>query len=140
MKQNIVNIKLGGVESDEKNVMHSEISTSTMVQSKIREHLRSIHTSERLHERKVSYTSLPKMSIFNDTGEKPHKCVACSKIFSQKSVLTSHMQIHTGEKPHKCSVCCKNFLRKITLINHDEAYWREASQMYCLQQTLSAKV
>ena len=55
------------------------------------------------------------------TVDKPHKCDACGKLFSDKSNLTKHILAHTGDKPHSCGVCGKLFTLKASLtrqINH----------------------
>ena len=41
------------------------------------------------------------------TGEKPHKCSECVKVFASRQGLKQHSYIHTAEKPHKCNQCGK---------------------------------
>ncbi|RZB40109.1 zf-H2C2 2 domain containing protein [Asbolus verrucosus] len=54
-------------------------------------------------------------------SEKPHKCVVCSKAFSQSSNLITHMRKHTGYKPFSCGLCDKAFQRKVDLRRHRES-------------------
>ncbi|GBP85228.1 Zinc finger protein sens [Eumeta japonica] len=53
--------------------------------------------------------------------EKPHKCVVCSKAFSQSSNLITHMRKHTGYKPFSCGLCDKAFQRKVDLRRHRDS-------------------
>ncbi|EUC66672.1 zinc finger-like protein, putative [Rhizoctonia solani AG-3 Rhs1AP] len=39
-------------------------------------------------------------------NDKPHPCKECGKSFSQKTALTTHMNIHTGRRPHLCRKGC----------------------------------
>ena len=47
------------------------------------------------------------------TGDRPHQCIHCEKVFAWEGTLVMHMRIHTGEKPHQCSHCEKAFDKKI---------------------------
>jgi len=35
------------------------------------------------------------------SGERPYKCVYCSKAFTASSILRTHIRQHSGEKPFK---------------------------------------
>ncbi|XP_033099024.1 PR domain zinc finger protein 14-like [Anneissia japonica] len=43
------------------------------------------------------------------SGERPYKCVYCSKAFTASSILRTHIRQHSGEKPFKCKHCLKSF-------------------------------
>ena len=58
---------------------------------------------------------------FSFSGEKPHKCVVCGKVFSQSSNLITHMRKHSGYKPFACGICEKRFQRKVDLRRHRDS-------------------
>ncbi|XP_041664494.1 zinc finger protein 37-like [Cheilinus undulatus] len=50
--------------------------------------------------------------------EEPFNCPECEKKFNQKITRNIHMLVHTGEKPYNCSECNKKFNQKFHLITH----------------------
>jgi hypothetical protein len=53
------------------------------------------------------------------SGIKPHTCVTCSKSFTTKSYLTTHVAtVHGGERRHQCGTCHKLFSTKGNLTVH----------------------
>nr|CAD7447875.1 unnamed protein product [Timema bartmani] len=57
-----------------------------------------------------------KLTTFADDADSA--CPVCSKIFSNKNHLNSHIKLHSGIKPHKCETCTKSFARKGDLAIH----------------------
>ncbi|XP_042306544.1 zinc finger and SCAN domain-containing protein 30-like [Sceloporus undulatus] len=75
------------------------------------------------------------------TGEAPHRCGECGKIFIHQRSLHTHQRLHTGEKLYECSECGKKFLSKSKLVRHQRLHtgerpykcaycWRSFSQSY----------
>lgn len=48
----------------------------------------------------------------------PYPCDFCSRRFSKKSTLMSHMVSHQTERPHGCNLCGARYRRKCDLVNH----------------------
>jgi len=59
-----------------------------------------------------------KSHICVHTGIKPYNCDKCSKSFSSKHQLKIHIHVHTGVKPYKCDSCQKTFATKQHLQTH----------------------
>ncbi|XP_061620904.1 zinc finger protein 84-like [Phyllopteryx taeniolatus] len=76
------------------------------------------HTGKKPHSSFRDHSASINGKKTNNGGEKPFKCSMCSKIFSTKQTMKTHMRIHTGEKPFACSVCDARFTQKISLTHH----------------------
>lgn len=59
------------------------------------------------------------------TRERPYSCEACGSAFSQASHLQDHQRLHTGEKPFKCDACGKSFSRNSHLRSHQRVHTGE---------------
>ncbi|KAI8519694.1 Sal-like protein 1 [Branchiostoma belcheri] len=56
------------------------------------------------------------------TGERPYKCRICSRAFTTKGNLKTHLGVHRAKPPlrilHKCPVCHKEFTNSLVLQQH----------------------
>ncbi|GFN77525.1 Zinc finger protein 233 [Plakobranchus ocellatus] len=65
------------------------------------------------------------------TGQKLFKCDVCGKGFMENHHLTRHNKIHTGEKPYKCDVCGKAFVEKSYISEHKRRVHARKSPHKC---------
>ncbi|BES87585.1 Zinc finger, C2H2 type [Nesidiocoris tenuis] len=49
---------------------------------------------------------------------KPYKCNQCSKTFANSSYLSQHTRIHLGIKPYRCEICQRKFTQLSHLQQH----------------------
>ena len=101
-------------------------------QSSNSENLMLVASGEKPHkcnicEKLFTQSRYLKRHMLKHTDQKPHKCDICGKQFAYPSMLKQHMLTHTGEKPYKCGICDKKFTRSWTLYQHMELHTGEKS-------------
>lgn len=52
------------------------------------------------------------------TGERPYKCIQCSRGFASSGVLKAHIRTHSGLKAYKCLMCDTTFTTSGSLRRH----------------------
>ena len=58
------------------------------------------------------------MKKVEPTLKDPNQCAVCKKVLSCKSALQMHYRTHTGSRPFKCKICSRAFTTKGNLKTH----------------------
>ena len=51
-------------------------------------------------------------------------CKICSRMFTHKGNLMSHIRLHTKEKPFSCNICLRAFARKQNCYTHIDTHFK----------------
>ncbi|XP_049643621.1 zinc finger protein 419-like [Suncus etruscus] len=78
------------------------------------------------------------------TGDKPHACRECGKLFRHTSTFREHQKLHSGKRLFQCSDCGKAFLHKRSFLEHQRIHTgekplecRECGKFYRHRSTLT---
>lgn len=69
-------------------------------------------------QKKLVKSFLMTFDIFFFIGEKPFKCLQCTRSFVSSGVLKAHIRTHTGLKAYKCLICDSTFTTNGSLKRH----------------------
>lgn len=94
------------------------------ISAQLTKHIKFVHTADQILVKSECPVCGKMVKHLNHhmtihSGEKPHKCSFCEKIFRMHWVLKNHERTHTGEKPYYCQFCSATFSNRSTLVKHE---------------------
>ncbi|GIX89557.1 hypothetical protein CDAR_453631 [Caerostris darwini] len=121
-------MKIIGTPVKESSIQMAIMNTSSVMSSKIEDHL-GILVEITTNLAEASSVPVEPRKYSNRTSNlparnRPYACHIhnCASRFFRNCDLTRHLKIHTAQKPFQCSACGRSFLHSHSLITHSRTH------------------